>query len=430
MAQFNKNTADFLEQHKTLFETVMLADKYGNIVGAANPSGAAVDAFGRARISQPITLFDSFSRYQDNGKWSTATSGTASEAYDVNSSTVLMNVDVGAGDQVFRETNRVFFYEPGKSLQILMTFDFAAEKTNLRQRIGYFDTLNGVFLQHNDDVTSFVIRSYSTGSLNEDIVIQDNWNLDKLDGTGPSKKTLDISKAQIMFIDIEWLGVGSVRCGFVIDGQLINCHTFHHANITNSTYMTTAILPLRAEITNTGITASPSSMRFSCATVISEGGYEVRGRPRSVGNAVTTPKDMPVAGTFVPIMSLRLKANRLNAIVLPKDISLVGVGNNSRISYRLVVGNTLTGAVWTSAGADSNVEYDLTATALTGGTTLSSGYVSVAVHGSQTINIDRDTFRYQLERQPFTSTPTILTLAATSSAAGDDALASIDWEEV
>lgn len=430
MAQYNSKTFNRLNNNDTLFETVVLADKFGNVVGAANPSGAAVDAFGRARVSQPITLFDSFNRYQDNGKWSYATSGTASEAYDVNSSTVLLNVDVGAGDEVVRETNRVFFYEPGKSLQILMTFDFATEKTNLRQRIGYFDAQNGVFLQQNDDVTSFVIRSYSTGVLDENIVAQDNWNLDKLDGTGPSKKILDISKAQIMFIDIEWLGVGSVRCGFVIDGQFINCHSFHHANILNSTYMTTAILPLRAEITNTGTTVSPSSLRLSCATVISEGGYEVRGRPRSVGTPVTAAKDMPSAGTFVPIVSIRLKANRLNAIVLPKDISLIGVGNNSRVAYRLIVGNTLTGAVWTSAGADSNVEYDLTATALTGGTVLSSGYVSVAVHGSQTINIDRDTFRYQLERQPFTSTPTILTLAATSSFAGDDALGSIDWEEV
>ena len=76
MAQYRKDTNQFLPQEKTLFETVMLADRYGNVIGGANPSGMAVDAFGRARISSPLTLFDSFHRFQDNGKI-----GTANSAY-------------------------------------------------------------------------------------------------------------------------------------------------------------------------------------------------------------------------------------------------------------------------------------------------------------------------------------------------------------
>jgi len=58
MAQFRKDTYQYLPDGKTIFETVMLADQYGNIVGAANPSGMAVDAFGRARTSAPLTLFE------------------------------------------------------------------------------------------------------------------------------------------------------------------------------------------------------------------------------------------------------------------------------------------------------------------------------------------------------------------------------------
>ena len=48
MAQFRKDTNQYLNDGKTIFETVMLADQYGDIVGAANPSGMAVDALMRA----------------------------------------------------------------------------------------------------------------------------------------------------------------------------------------------------------------------------------------------------------------------------------------------------------------------------------------------------------------------------------------------
>lgn len=74
MAQYRKDLNQYLNQEKTIFEAVMLADQYGNIIGGANPSGMAVDAFGRARISQPLTLFDSFHRFNDNGKIFTANS--------------------------------------------------------------------------------------------------------------------------------------------------------------------------------------------------------------------------------------------------------------------------------------------------------------------------------------------------------------------
>lgn len=429
MAQFRRDTQRFMADSKTLFETVMLADRYGNIVGAANPSGMAVDAFGRARMSTPLTLYDSFHRYQDNGKIGVYTAGGGTSTHDTNSSSIVMEVGTAAGDEVIRETNRVFAYQPGKSLQILLTFVMNAAKTNLRQRAGYFNTQNGFFVQQDDLVTSFVKRSYSTGSLVETVVPQSEWNIDKMDGTGPSGYTLDLSKAQILFLDVEWLGVGSVRLGFVIDGQFIHCHSFHHANSVVLPYMTTAQLPGRIEITNKGITASPSQYRQICFSVISEGGYELRGRPRSTGIPVTAPKDMPVAGTYVPLVSIRLKSTRPDAIVIPKNFSLLGIGNNSRISYKLVASAVLTGAVWTSGGDDSSVEYDISATAYTGGVDMERGYVAISNQSTQTIS-EAGQFRFQLERNNFTNTTFALTLVATSSTAGDDVVASIDWEEI
>lgn len=430
MAQFRKDIHQYLPDGKTIFEVMMLADQYGNLVGPANPSGMAVDAFGRARVSQPLTLFDSFHRYQDNGKISVRTTGGGTSTYEESSSSILMNVGTASGDEVIRETSRVFAYQPGKSLQVLLTFTMSPPKTNLRQRVGYFNPDNGIFLQQNNNTASFVRRSSSTGSLVENVVNQADWNLDKLDGTGPSKLTLDLTKSQIFFMDIEWLGVGSVRCGFVINGQPIHCHSFHHANVGQGTYMTTAILPGRVEITNTGVTSSASTYRQICFSVISEGGYELKGRPRSVSTPVLAPRDLPVAGTYYPVMSIRLKPNRLNAIVIPKNIHVLGVGNNSRIAYKIIGSPVLTGADWVSVSDDSFVEYDKTATSYTGGVEFSSGFSAISNQATQSISLDGSMFKYQLERNPFTATPFAFTIAVATSAGGDDILASIDWEEV
>lgn len=429
MAQFNKNTHLYLDQAKTLFEVVMMADQYGNLVGPANPSGMAVDAFSRARFSQPTTLFDSFNRYQINGGFVSANAANASVSFNANTSTVSLNIANTAGSYAYRETSKVFAYQPGKSLQILNTFVMDPAQTGLTQRVGYFGANNGIFLQQANSTVSFIKRSYVTGSVVDTPVNQADWNIDKLDGTGPSLLTLDLTKPQIFFSDIEWLGVGSVRCGFVINGQLIHCHSFHHANLStaNGAYMTTACLPIRYEIFNTANTANTSSLDQICSTVISEGGYELRGRPRSIAN--TELADLTTAGTFYNLMSIRLKSDRLDAIVVPKNISVFGKGNNTRIHWRIVEGGTITGGTWTSAGSDSAVEYNNTGT-LSSGTTLVEGYIGVDAQSSQTASLDQGLFKFQLERNSFTSTPTIFTLAATGGAAGDDALGAITWEEV
>ena len=430
MAQFNKNTHQYLDQAKTLFEVVQIADQYGNMVGAANPSGMAVDAFGRARISQPITLFDSFNRYQQNSGFATSNTATASTTYDANSSTVLMTVDTTSGAKVVHETKRVFAYQPGKSLLIYNTFVMEEEKEGLRQRVGYFGANNGVFLEQSGNTVSFVIRSKSTGAIVEDAVTQENWNVDKLDETGPSLKSLDITKAQIFFTDIEWLGVGSVRCGFVIDGQLIHCHTFHHANLTDNTYMTTACLPIRYEIENIAETATSSTMRRICSSVISEGGYELRGRARSAGHAIASPYDLATAGTLYPAISIKLKSDRLDAIVIPKNFNLLGIGNSTRLQYKVVQDATVTGGSWTSAGADSAVEYNLTATSSSGGTVVTQGYIGITNQSSTSASLSGETFKLQLERNSFTSAASTFTVLVTGAANGDDVLAAIDWEEI
>jgi hypothetical protein len=246
----------------------------------------ASDAFGRLRTSSPLTLFDSSHRFADNNLWSTLTGGTtttsASAQFNQTQGLVELKVDALSGSKVYRETTKVFAYQPGKSLQIMSTFTFNQAKTNLRQRVGYFGVDNGIYLELDDSTLYMVERSITSGSLSSNRIPQTQWNVDRLDGSGPSGIVLDITKAQILFADIEWLGLGTVRTGFVINGQFVPCHYFHHANVIDSTYITTASLPLRYEIENKAATSGPSKLKQVCSTVISEGGYELRGLQQAV----------------------------------------------------------------------------------------------------------------------------------------------------
>jgi hypothetical protein len=388
------------------------------------------DAFGRIRVAQPLTLFDSSHRYKDNGLWATSTASGGAAVFSANEGLVNLNVNTTSGSEVLRETFKVMSYQPGKSLLVFNTFVMAPAQTNLRQRVGYFGTDNGLYLQLNNSTLSFVERSLVTGIVTETTVNQSSWNVDKMNGTGPSGITLDITKAQILFMDIEWLGEGTVRLGFVINGQFYVCHKFHHANLIASTYITTASLPLRYEITNTGVTANPSTLKQVCSTAISEGGYELRGAQLAIGTPVTAPMTFPVAGTYYPAAGIRLKATTLDSIVIVTAISILGLGNGKNYAWRIVNGATITGGAWNPASADSSVEYNITGTTTSGGRVLAQGYVNSSNQGSPSINILKEAlFATQLERNSFTSTPFELVVEMAIDTIGGTlgSYLSIDW---
>jgi hypothetical protein len=399
-------------------------------VVAITPGGTSSDAFGRLRTSAPLTLFDSSHRYKDNGLWTTSSGTGATSTFSTSGGLVDLNVTTTSTSEIIRETTKCFSYQPGKSLQIFNTFVMNVAKTNLRQRVGYFGAENGIFLEQDGTTISFVKRSSVTGSLVDTKVARASWNVDPMDGTGVSGLTLDLTKAQILWTDIEWLGVGTVRIGFVVNGVFVHCHSFHHANLITSTYITTASLPLRYEITNTGTTASNSILKQICSTVISEGGYELRGLQQAIGTTITAPRTLTTAGTLYPIISLRLKSTALDAIVILTAISMLGA-SSADFLWRVVATPTTTAGTWTSAGADSSSEYNLTGTATTGGRILAQGYFSSTNQSTNGVDILKEAlFKFQLERNYLTSTPYEISLVASASTNGATIHASMDWEEI
>jgi len=446
MANFRKDTQTFgpRSHDVTVFEVPMIANKNGEVVSESNPfpvrlsnlvSESTRDAFNRLRVSTPLTLFDSTHRYSKNDLWVENITGTANSSFNINAGLVEMNVGSASGDEIILETTKTFSYQPGKSLLIFNSFVFNESKTNLRQRVGYFGENNGIYLELNNEDIYFVKRSSVTGTVVETRISQENWNVDKLDGTGISNYTLDLSKVQILYMDLEWLGAGTVRCGFVIDGIFLIAHAFHHSNNIDSTYMTTASLPLRQEITNTDSTGSSSQSKQICSTVIIEGGYELRGRQTAIQTPITTPKDLATEDIYYPVISIRLKSSpdRLDAIVILTAISLLGITNNANYNWQVVASGTTSGGSWVSAGTDSAVEYNVTGTSFTLGTgrILASGWLQGSNQGSSTIDILKEAlFKFQLERNSFTNTAFELTLLMASDSAGADVYTSLDFEEV
>lgn len=347
------------------------------IEGTVSLPPTYLDAFGRQRVSNPFTLFDSQNRYQKDTQFDESTDSGATVTYDTNTSTVSMNVTTTSGSKAVRQSYRVFPYQPGKGLLVLATFAMAAEQTNLRQRVGYFSTENGVFFQKNGTTNSFVLRSFTSGSVSDARTVnQSDWNGDKLDGTGASGITLDTTKTQILWMDFEWLGVGSVRCGFIINGQYIICHTFNNANEQSNVYMTTAILPMRYEIEATAAISSSAALKQICSTVISEGGYQQQvatqfARRTSVLGTIST--------TFLPLVSIRLASDSLGAVVLPQAVQVFPT-TNQNYELALFKNPTLTGASWNTS-TFTHVDYDVTATAVSGGTMILQNYVSSTAQG-------------------------------------------------
>ena len=403
-------------------------------MGFANSSNlTAVDAFGRLRVSSPLTLFDSTHRYTDNGLWNIASGVSGNSAFNSNQGLIEMNVTNASGSFVTRETTKVFAYQAGKSLLSMNTFVMSPAKTNLRQRVGYFSAENGVYLELDGSTFSFVKRTFIGGFVDNIKVSQSSWNGDKLDGSGPSRLTLDVTKAQILWMDFEWLGVGSVRIGFVINGEFIVCHSFHHANLINTTYITTASLPLRYEIINTNTTTGSSTLKQICSTVLSEGGYEIRGNQRAIELPVSSPRVCTDAGVYYPVISLRLKQTRLDAISILSAITALGVGNNAIYNWKLIANGITSGGSWVSSAVDSSVEYNISGTSfdISSGRTLAGGYFSSTAQANIPIYlVGADLFKFQMERNSLTQTPYELTFIVASKVAADLVYAAMDWEEV
>jgi len=397
------------------------------VIGGGDGS-TAYDAFGRLRVSNPLTIFDSKNVMSKNNLFDEDLTGSGTVTYTANKSTVNLNVTTASGDKVIRQSKRVMSYQPGKSLLILNTFVMNTPEADLKQKVGTFDANNGIFFYADGTTLKIVRRTYVTGSAVDTEISQSSWNGDKLNGSGASGYTLNVDKATILFTDYEWLGMGAVRVGFVIDGKFITAHTFLNANDLTTVYMQTANLPIRYEIETTGTISGAAVLQQVCSTAMIEGGYAPEGLRQSIGTASLGGVNLTTAGTYYNLATIRIKSGRPYAVIIPIDIAASAISNSDfQIELRL---NATPSTAFSYTSYSDNVEYDLTGTTtITGGTVVGQAYLSGK--GANNLQFARDgfNFAYQLGQTIAGSSDT-LTLCAKGGSNGDDICGTLKWVDL
>ena len=342
----------------------------------------SIDAFARLRTSDPFTIFDSKQLHDKQPLfWDEAIGGSATSTHIPADANVLMTVTENSADYVIRQTKQRFNYQPGKSQLFFMTTQ-APHVTGLVNRIGCFDGTgtnnltpnNGVFFECDTTVSWNICKNGTT----TETVTQDNWNIDKLDGTGASGITLNLDAAQILVFDWEWLGVGRVRVGFVINGLVHYCHYFNHSNDSNfpTVYMSTPNLPLRYSIETDGTVGG--SLRHICSSVISEGGIEKTGILRVVDTDFTGVAGLSQDTTY-PILGIKLKSAYNDVTVLPEFVSMINEANDD-FRWTLQLNPTLSASLTYADVPNSAVQEamgDGTITVTTEGLKVGGGYASI-----------------------------------------------------
>ena len=345
-----------------------------------NATPGATDAFGRHRVSSPLTIFDAKqifgpeSLYFDDQEVSG--SGTSS-TWDINRASSVIGVSNTTAGRRVRQTFQRWNYQPGKSQLILLTGAIGTQGTGITAGMGYYDDENGIFFRSTEGTLEMVIRSNVTGTPVDTAIPQSAWNEDKLDGIGTSAAVLDPSKVQIWWCDFEWLGVGIVRVGFVIDGIFHTCHIFKHANVIDSVYMSTPNLPVRYEIENDG-TGAASTLEAICSQVSSEGGVSELGCLHYASTA-GTHVDTNTADTLYAIIGVRLQTSAVGQQVNFLQASMISETNDD-FEWILMFNPTVAGTFTYADKAFSTCQtaFGVTANTVTGGDQMMGGFAKSA----------------------------------------------------
>jgi len=386
-----------------------------------------LDAYGRLRTSSVTTIFESqLSKSQQNRLWHTVLTGNAEKTYLEHQSSLNLTVN-DIGDKAIRQSKVYTTAKLGKSHLVFLTGNLVAD-SGITKKIGYFDNDNGTFFRMNETgVLEIVVRSKASGTVQEDIVAQTGWNIDKLDGTGESVVTLDTNHDQIFAFDIEWMGTGKVRAGFMIDGKMLYVHEFKYSNTDNKPYMTTATLPVRYEIEN--ISGGTASLKQTASVVMTEGGPNEFQNNFAVSNEVA-PKQ--ISNALTPVMSIRPKKTNAHGMVNRISSILEGAeiySDDDDIYFELKIDTTLSNDFFNDINTDeSSMEFDYSANSCSGGNVIAKGYTK---KDGTIKNIDKKRLAKHLLNVNYdgTNSSTLTLLAKTLNDPTADVFATFSWAE-
>jgi len=422
MAIWNKNTQDFLNQERSLFETFNIADHWGNQTDwrpqFSNNNRLKVAPF-------QTVFFNTFQYGKETDVWDERVVGVGTATHNPASSNIVMQVGSTAGSKVIRQTKQVMRYIPGRGATLAFAIRLDTPQVGIRRRFGLFDDNNGAYFEDDGGTYSYVIRSSTSGIVTETRVTRENWNGEKFDGNGYTGVVADPTKQQMISINYEWYGAGIVQFNWLMKNETIPSHTFDNSNTNDKVWCSTPFLPIRVEIENITGVAGTHYIYQGSNSLIQEGEPEKLGTLVSIANSITG-KTMTDANTFYPIISIRLKSTQLSAVMLLRSLQ-TATNDNTNVYWKLIENATNTGGTWVNhPDPNSFMQYNITQSATTGGTTLLNGFVVGG--GAALINID-DKAALQIGRSGIGTISDTYTLACASPNSNKKALAVLNWIE-
>lgn len=430
MPNLNPNSTNYFHSYEPNTHDLTLAmdyDPYGNPVLRIDDTTKQHTATNRVKTSdQQIVFFNTFQYTKDPQIWDEAITGTATSEFGEFDGGVVMRVNGEAGDQVVRQTRTVMQYIPGRQNELIMSVKYETPVTGIRRRAGIFNEQNGMFFEDNGGEYSVVIRRNTASGVEEDRVLREDWNIDKLDGTGPSGIVADAEKIQMLVIEYEWYGAGIVEFKYVIQNNSYPIHRFDHANISDTIYTNTPFLPVRFELTNVTGTAGTYQMQQGSTALRMEGGVGPLGREENVSTPFTGIRTT-TANALRPILSIRLRPDRLQGVAIPLQFQAASL-DNTALFYQVIRDTELTGADWNNVAGNSFCEFDYAATAHTGGEVLQTGYISPTNQG-EVFNFPSETI-LQLARNNLGTTAQTFTILAATVQGNKNVFASLSWVEI
>lgn len=384
----------------------------------------------RMKVSTYSTdFFNTFQHGKADDVWDETTASGATVTWDSNLSSVNCLVTSTPGSKAIRQTKNVMRYIPGRPAEFSTAYFWGTPVSGIRKRIGQFDENDGFFLEQDATGEYYcVIRSSTTGSVVENRVARSSWNGDKLDGIGPSVGILNKNATQVIVVDYEWYGAGAIKFSFVIGDKTIIIHTFYSANILTKPWCSTPFIPMRVEIENVSAVLGDSMFHFSqCHS--SEGASDNIGTPVSISTPITGTT-LSSADTFYPVLSIRLKTTNggLHAVVVPQTLQ-EGTLDNTFVFFKLLLNPTLSGANWTNhPTAESSVQYDVSSSSFSGGTTIEQGFAASGTNNILLLNRPQSG-NFQLGRTALGTVSDILTIVMAATNANKKGIAVLGWIE-
>lgn len=394
-------------------------------------NNAGSDAFARLRTSSPTTLFNCKLLFDKAPTlFSEAVSGAYNSAFSVNNACVTMTTS-GANSYVIRQSKVRPNYQPGKSQLALVTGVLGPSVSGLISRMGLFtslsaapyNTLYGFYIENNGGAISLNIATL--GNTPSVSIPQSAWNIDKLNGTGPSGYNIDFTKALIFQVDFAWLGIGRVRFGIVINGFTIYVHEERHFNSLTDVYLSIPNLPIRYEIRQTG--ANGGTMKQICCTIISEGGEQNYGTVRSidVGNTATAI----TSNDSLALLVIRTNPAKIASFTRLKKVNVAPKGTTAA-KIELLLNAEAAGPAYTWTDVpNSNLQYAIgTSTNIISahGTQLQAGFFGKQGTGI-TLDLGEITTNFG---SSIDGTVDTITVSVTPLGSNDDYWGSIDWVDL